>query len=68
MVEPHIARAARQAAQRFEQMLVEMLTNNRTGEVGAEVFAGGVQPFMRSEVKGKTIRVNYGVATEIETR
>lgn len=64
---PHIAEAARKAALRMEKMLVGMLLAGESGEVGFEVFAGGMQPFKRSEVKGKTIRVNRGQGETIET-
>lgn len=62
-----VARAARQAALRVEQMIIEMLTSNQVGDVTVEVGYGDLQPIKRIEEPGKHIKVSRGQATLIET-
>lgn len=63
---PEIVRAARQAANRVEQMLIDMLQANQTGDVRVDVTLGDLTPVKTIERKGKTIRVGKGQATAIE--
>lgn len=66
-VSPDHARAARLAASRVEQMLVEMLTAHELGSVTIEVTPAGLQPIRRVEDRRKVIKTAQGHCTPIET-
>jgi hypothetical protein len=65
-ITPDMARAARAAANRVEQMLLEMLQAPELGEVRVEVTAAGLQVIKRAEKRAKIIKVSQGHVTEVE--
>lgn len=59
-----IEQAAKHAAERVRQLLVEMLLAGERGEVAVEVTATGLQPIKRKEERKSLIKVAVGHATD----
>lgn len=63
----HISHAARAAAMRVQQLLLEMLTSNEIGEVAVVVGWGALEPQKRVTTKSKCVKVARGQMVQIET-
>lgn len=63
---PDLQHAARTAALRVEKLLLEMLVENKLGEVAVVVSWSQLEPEKRVTTKAKTIRIARGQMSVIE--
>lgn len=64
---PHISHAAKLAAVRVQEMLIEMLMDGQVGEVAVVVDWGHLTPQKRVTTKAKGVKVARGTFTSVET-